>query len=146
MIQRIQSLLLLLGAGSVWGLHQLPFGSVSPVIRKSTLFADGVFNLQDNIALLIVFTLAGLLAFVAIFLFKNRNLQKVLSRVSIIANIVGMILVVVFFMQDGANMGAAEPTEGMGLGLPILSIIFTLFAIRFINKDDNLVKSMDRLR
>jgi len=146
MIQRIQSLLLLLGAGSALGLHQLPFGSVSPVIRQSNLFSDGVFNLQDNIALLVVFTLAGLLAFVAIFLFKNRNLQKVLSRVSIIANIIGIILVIVFFMQDGANMGTAEPKEEMGLGLPILSIIFTLFAIRFINKDDNLVKSMDRLR
>ena len=146
MIQRIQSLLLFLGASAVFGLFKLPFGVASPSIATSNLFADGIFNIHDHMALLGVFTLAGLLAFVAIFLFKNRHLQKVLSRVSIIANIIGAILVVIFFMQDAANMGAAEPSEGMGLGLPILSIIFTLFAIRFINKDENLVQSMDRLR
>jgi len=146
MIQRIQSLLLFLGALAVFGLFKLPFGIASPSIASSNLFADGIFNIHDHVALLSIFSLAGLLAFVAIFLFKNRHLQKVLSRVSIIANIIGAILVVIFFMQDAGNMGSAEPREGMGLGLPILSIIFTLFAIRFINKDDNLVKSMDRLR
>ena len=146
MIQRIQSLLLFLGALAVFGLFKLPFGVASPSIATSNLFADGIFNIHDHVALLGFFTLAGLLAFVAIFLFKNRPLQKVLSRVSIIANIIGAILVVIFFMQDATNMGSAEPSEGMGLGLPILSIIFTLFAIRFINKDENLVQSMDRLR
>ena len=146
MIQRIQSILLLLGAIAVFGLYKLPFGSVSPVIRSSALFSDGIFTIQDHVALIALFSIAGLLAFVAIFLFKNRQLQKVLSRVSIIANVIGIILALVLFMQDAANMGTAEPREEMGLGLPILSIIFTLFALRYINKDDKLVKSMDRLR
>jgi len=146
MIQRIQSLLLFLGAAAVAGLFKLPFGAASPAIASSNLFSDGVFNIHDHVALIGIFSLAGLLAFVAIFLFKNRHLQKVLSRVSIIGNVIGIILVIVFFMQDANNMGAATPSEGMGLGLPILSIIFTLFAIRFINKDDKLVRSMDRLR
>lgn len=146
MIQRIQSLLLFLGSAAVFGLFKLPFAIASPSISSSNLFADGLFNIQDHVALIGVFSIAGLLAFIAIFLFKNRHLQKVLSRVSIIANIIGLILMAVFFMQDATNMGTAEPSEGLGLGLPILSIIFTLFAIRFINKDDNLVRSMDRLR
>ena len=146
MIQRIQSILLFLGAIAVFALYKLPFGSVSPVIRSSTLFSDGIFSIQDHVALIALFSIAGLLAFIAIFLFKNRQLQKVLSRVSIIANVIGIILALVLFMQDAANMGTAEPREEMGLGLPVLSIIFTLFALRYINKDDKLVKSMDRLR
>ena len=146
MIQRVQSLLLLLGAAAVFGLFKLPFGMTSSSIASSGLFSDSVYTIQDHIALLGIFTAAGLLALIAIFLFKNRNLQKVFSRLSVVANIIGIILVFVFFMQDATNMGTAEPTEGMGLGLPILSIIFTLFAIRFINKDDKLVRSMDRLR
>lgn len=146
MIQRIQSLLLFLGAAAVFGLFKLPFGMTAANLRESTLFSDSVFNIQDSMALLGIFTLSGLLAFIAIFLFKNRNLQKILSRVSIVANVIGLILVIVLFLQDTPNMGATEPSEGMGLGLPILSIIFTLFAIRFINKDEKLVRSMDRLR
>jgi len=51
-----------------------------------------------------------------------------------------MVLAVFLFMQDATNMGNQTPSEGFGLGLPILSIIFILFA------DDNLVRSMDRLR
>ena len=146
MIQRIQSLLLLLGAVAVFGLFKLPFGSVTPSIKASPIFSDGIFNIQDHPALLGLFSIAGILALVAIFLFNNRNLQKVLSRVSIIASIIGMVLAAVLFMQDATNMGNQTPSEGFGLGLPILSIIFILFAIRFINKDDNLVRSMDRLR
>ena len=146
MIQRIQSLLLLFGAIAVFGLFKLPFGSVTPSIKASPIFSDGIFNIQDHPALLGLFSIAGILALVAIFLFNNRNLQKVLSRVSIIASIIGMVLAVVLFMQDATNMGNQTPSEGLGLGLPILSIIFILFAIRFINKDDNLVRSMDRLR
>jgi len=146
MIQRIQSLLLLLAAAAVFALFKLPFGSSDGAIAASALFNDGVFTIQDNIALLGLFCAAGAIAFITIFLFNNRPLQLKLSRVAIIANVIGIILAVVLFMQDSNAMGTALPKEELGLGLPVLSIIFTALAIRFINKDENLVKSMDRLR
>ena len=145
MIQRIQSILLLLAAVAVFALFKLPFGS-SDTIAASALFNDGVFTIQDHVGLLGLFCAAGAIAFISIFLFNNRSLQLKLSRVSIIANIIGIILAAVLFMQDSNAMGAAIPKEELGLGLPILSIIFAAFAIRFINKDEKLVKSMDRLR
>ena len=49
-------------------------------------------------------------------------------------------------MQDSNAMGSTTPNEELGLGLPVLSILFAAFAMRFINKDEKLVKSMDRLR
>ncbi len=145
MIQRIQSILLLLAAAAVFALFKLPFGS-SETIAASALFSDGVFTIQDHVGLLGLFCAAGAIAFISIFLFNNRPLQLKLSRVAIIANVIGIILAAVLFMQDSNAMGAAVPEEELGLGLPILSIIFAAFAIRFINKDEKLVKSMDRLR
>jgi len=145
MIQRIQSVLLLLAAAAVFSLFKLPFGS-SDRIASSALFNDGVFSIQDHVGLLGLFCAAGAIAFISIFLFNNRPLQLKLSRVAIIANVIGIILAAVLFMQDSTAMGEAIPKEELGLGLPILSIIFAAFAIRFINKDENLVKSMDRLR
>lgn len=146
MLQRIQSILLLLAATAVFALFKLPFGSTSEGIANSILFNDRFFNIQDHIGLLAVFCGAGALAFIAIFLFKNRSLQMTLSRIAIIANIIGMVLAVILFMQDSQTLGDALPKEEFGLGLPVLSIIFTAFALRFIKKDENLVKSMDRLR
>ncbi len=145
MIQRIQSVLLLLAAAAVFALFKLPFGS-SDTIAASTLFNDGIFSIQDHVGLLGLFCAAGAIAFISIFLFNNRPLQLKLSRVAIIANVIGIILAAVLFMQDSNAMGAAIPKEELGLGLPVLSIIFAALAIRFINKDENLVKSMDRLR
>lgn len=37
-------------------------------------------------------------------------------------------------------------SEGFGIGMPILTIILVILANRFIKKDENIVKSMDRLR
>jgi len=145
MIQRIQSVLLLLAAAAVFALFKLPFGS-SKTIAESALFNDGIFSIQDHVGLLGLFCAAGAIAFITIFLFNNRPLQLKLSRVAIIANVIGIILAAVLFMQDSNAMGAVVPKEELGLGLPILSIIFAALAIRFINKDENLVKSMDRLR
>jgi hypothetical protein len=146
MIQRIQSILLLAAAVFVFALFQLPFGSSDTAIAASPFFNDRVFDIQDHIGLIGLFCAAGALSFIAIFLFNNRSLQITLSRFSIIANVLGIILGIVLFMQDSANMGAQTPNEELGLGLPILSIIFTLLAIRFINKDQELVDSSNRLR
>ena len=109
MIQRIQSILLLLAAAAVFALFKLPFGSSDASIAASALFADRLFNIQDHIALLGFFCLAGALAFIAIFLFKNRSWQLRLSRISIIANILGIIMGIVLFMQDAENMGGEDP-------------------------------------
>ncbi|MEM6321192.1 MAG: DUF4293 domain-containing protein [Bacteroidota bacterium] len=146
MIQRIQSIFLLLAAAAVFALFALPFGTSDNAIADSALFNDQVFNMQDHVGLLALFCGAGAITFAAIFMFNNRPLQLTLSRVAIIANVIGIILGVVLFMRDSPAMGAAVPNEEFGLGMPILSILFAALAMRSINKDDKLVKSMDRLR
>ncbi len=146
MIQRIQTLFLLLAAAAAFGLYAFPFASTAQGVGTSAMFADGMYNLSDNIALQILFTLAGVLAFVSVLLFKNRKTQLLVSRIALVANISGLVLAIVLFVRDLESLGTANPEDGLGVYLPFLFLIFTFLAIRFINKDEKLVKSMDRLR
>jgi hypothetical protein len=146
MIQRIQSLLLLLAAGGSLSLLGLPFASSSEVLSAS-VFADRKYAIFDQPALLALFILGGALALIAIFLFKNRTLQMRLTIFSFIANLIGIILAVVLYMQDPiANAEGVSVQDGIGLYPPIIALILLLVALRFIRKDDKLVRSMDRLR
>lgn len=146
MIQRIQTIYLVLAAACAFGLFGLPFATSAQSSDTSSLFADGIYNINDHIALLALFCAAGALVLISIFLYNNRKQQLLMGRFAIIADVIGIILVLVFLYKDGANTGAAEVQEQLGVGLPILFIIFTLLAQRGISKDEKLVRSADRLR
>ncbi len=145
MIQRIQSIFLLLASACAFSLFAFPFAT-GPT-TQSTFFEDGLYNLQDNIGLLALFCLAGLLTFIGIFLFRNRKTQLLVNRIAITANIIGLVLAVVLFMNDSQNMNqSVNPDDGIGAYLPFAFLVFAFLANHFINKDEKLVQSMDRLR
>ena len=146
MIQRIQTIYLALAAACAFGLFGLPFATSTQSADATSLFADGIYNINDHAALLGLFCAAGALALISIFLFNNRKQQLLMGRFAIIANVIGIILVLVFLYQDGAQAGDAEVNEQLGVGLPALFIVFALLAQRGISKDEKLVRSADRLR
>lgn len=146
MIQRIQTVFLILAAISGFCVLAFPFATTPEQVTTSTLFSDATFNVKDSIALLILFVLAGLLSLAGVFLYKNRELQMKVTRFGIIANIIGLVLAVLLFWQDIVNLGNVEPSDGLGTYLPFILLICGILALRFIRKDENLVRSMDRLR
>lgn len=143
MIQRIQTIFLALAAGASLGLLGLPFAQGKST-SEGSIFSDGLFNLNDNIGLLISFGLAGVVALLTIFLFKNRVLQMRLALLVILILVIGMGLATFLLMPqiDSVNNLNIKP----GAIFPILGIIFALLAHRNIKKDENMVRSMDRLR
>jgi peptidoglycan/LPS O-acetylase OafA/YrhL len=147
MIQRIQSIFLLIASACSFALFGFPFASVDKTVENSALFSnDMVYNLSDNMILLIVYVLAGLLALGAIFLFKNRNQQKTVARVAAVFNLIGIVLAIVFFVKDSVMDSGVTPNDGLGLYTPIVGFILILLAVRAIGKDEELVRGMDRLR
>lgn len=146
MIQRIQSIFLFLAGGASFGVLGLPFATTEKSQASSTLFADSVFNTQDNIALMVFFGIAGLLAIIDIFMYNNRQLQIRLGMFAFIANIIGLILGIFLFFNDMQSINTDNIDDGLGAYLPIVAGILLLFAIRFIRKDEKLVRSADRLR
>lgn len=149
MIQRIQTIFLALAAGANLSVFGLPFAEVNEKIANSTLFTnDLLYNLQDNIVLLVAFALSGILALVAIFLFKNRKQQMMVTRLAAISTIISVVLTVVFFWKDYQTMTAdAAVDDGIGAYTPIVGIILLFLANFYIGKDEKLVRSSyDRLR
>ncbi len=150
MWQRIQTVFLLFAA-VVLGLLFLPvmsFFSVSGAQQAGVgMLADGKLNINDHITFQILAVLGVIASLVAIFMFKNRSLQITLSRLTLVISILIMILSGVFFYLDYQSLQANSLVSGeFGLASPIFGIIFSVLAMRSIKKDDNLVKSSDRLR
>lgn len=143
MIQRIQSIFLLLAAVALLGLFGLPFASTAEPVAASALFADQKYNILDHTALSAIFIAAAVISLLSIFLFNNRKLQMRLSLLSILGALAGLAVAGVLFSQDAAGQTAQL---GLGFGLPVVSIILIYLAYRNIKKDETLVKSMDRLR
>ena len=84
-------------------------------------------------------------AFGAIFLYKNRELQlKVVKFATYIQIIAFGFATGVLFSLGG--FGTFLWREGLGLGLIALVLLFLWIAGVGIKKDEELVKSMDRIR
>lgn len=146
MIQRIQSIFLLLAGSASLGVFGLPFARTAQAIEGSAIFDDAVYNVNDQLALMLLFGLSGALALLAIFLFRNRKLQMKLSLSALILNLGGLAFGLVYLLQEITDAGKEAIQDGLGMYLPVIAIICGLLAYRFIKKDDKLVRSMDRLR
>ena len=136
MLQRIQTLYLLIAAGISVGLIFLfPIWET----QKGTMVYA-----YNELVYFILFLGSGLLSIVSIFMFKNRKLQFVLGRLNIISN---FFLLGFFVYQSLKVSGETMVSEkGIGMFLPIISIVFLALANKAIKKDEDLVKSVDRLR
>ncbi len=136
MLQRIQTVYLLLAVVAAAGLIFVFHLWVTK--DNITVFA------QDNLLFLGLFLGSGLLSLISIFMFKNRKSQFMLGRLNIILN---FILLGLFVYQSLSLSGETNVSEkGIGMLLPIFSIVFLALANKAIKKDEDLVKSVDRLR
>jgi Domain of unknown function (DUF4293) len=145
MIQRIQSIFLLLAGASGFGVLALPFATTAESVQ-GTAFSDNAFSTADNIGLLVLFALSGALAVADIFLFNNRKLQIKIGQIALLVNVLGIVLAGVLYWQAQAGLGSSQPNVAAGFGLPIAFFAFVALAIRSIKKDEALVRSADRLR
>ena len=141
MIQRIQSVWLFLAGIAGLLTYKLPLwegklqdGSVKKFLGPESLL---LFSL-------IVAT--SVMAFVTIFLFRNRPLQKSLCMIGILLSIA--IIALEFFLVENMKkeMNLSQSYWQIGALLPILMMILFIMAYSGVRKDEKLVKSLDRLR
>jgi glucan phosphoethanolaminetransferase (alkaline phosphatase superfamily) len=155
MIQRIQSVYLsiialislLLIKGSIIVFSEKT-GSIiiltfNGIFRKNS--GQGSELIEKLLPLSILLILIVIVSLITIFVFKNRKIQMrlamflmIISTLLIIAFIHGSIIIISKF---GASI-----TPGIKMILPPVILILSVLAYRGIKKDDQLVKSYDRLR
>ncbi len=157
MLQRKQTLFLLLAA--VCGLLTFAFpvdtftrGDQTFIFRTyGILTADGV-PLTDatmKFPLAILFGLFTALTVAAVFLYKNRPRQLRIVRMTAVFLVAMQALVIITdnsiraYLQQSGLVGRSH---GASFFLPVAMIVLLMLAAHRIKKDEELVRSMDRLR
>jgi hypothetical protein len=155
MIQRIQSVYLLLTAllsgfflnGSYLNLSEKSGAvikvTLSEIIRQTGSQAPE--SLSNPILLTLFIALIPLLALITIFLFKKRTIQLWLAG-ALILLIAGFIIVSGIYTNNVHLKYSADLIIGFKMIVPVFQLVFAVLAFRGIKKDEELVKSYDRLR
>ena len=144
MIQRIQSLYLL-SAFLISGV--LSFFVLLWVNYKGLQYYLMDLINEDSwefISVPIGFIISSVLSLLAIIKFNDRKLQVKLNRLNLVTNLYLLgVFVYLLLSLSGENFISVK---GIGLFLPVIVIILLVLANKAIQKDEELVKSVDRLR
>jgi hypothetical protein len=137
MIQRIQTIYLLLTFVTT-GI--LPF-----FIPLWILSNNKDFYFMQSQTYVILVGLSTTLSLFSIISYKKRQNQFVIGRLNIILNLILLGLFVYHSLNlSGETLVVSE--KGIGMFLPIVAIVLLALANKAIKKDEDLVKSVDRLR
>lgn len=136
MIQRIQSVYLLLVF--------VVSGILSLFVPLWKIAEGKDFYAANNQWYVLLFGLSAALSIFSLLSYKKRQTQFVYNRINILLN---FILIGLFVCQTLSLSGETTVSEkGIGMFLPLVSIILLALANKAIKKDEDLVKSADRIR
>ena len=136
MIQRIQSVWLLVASA-------MAFLTLKVSFYSGTFLTDNQYhqlNGTDNILLMTTTIAVGIVALLAIFLYKTRSIQ---FRLCIIGILLDLLLL---FLYLKAKQNFTQGEYAITAALHLVIQLSLAFAARGIRKDDKLIKDSDRLR
>lgn len=150
MIQRIQTLYLVIAIGLMIAFFFVPFGyNVDTVLSDSAFIEQPLTGLNQGLSLIIPASLSLLTMVIAIFSFRNLSAQKMLIGLS--ALLIGACIgIVIYYLAAGysdsdPNISIRTVWGGGGL-LLIAAELALLGAYRGVNADQKLLRSYDRMR
>ncbi|HKR04913.1 MAG TPA: DUF4293 domain-containing protein [Bacteroidia bacterium] len=164
MIQRIQSIYLLAVVLLSVLLFFLPISTkIIPAdpakeILKDITYKTDLYGVEkyengtlvsasSNFLLMILNVATGFLSAFIIFLYRKRLLQMKLTRLCIL--FITAFIVVDFYFSDALGKEYGDGYQTMYLSgsyFPIIQVILLVMAMRAIKKDEELVRSADRIR
>ena len=162
MIQRIQSLLLLLSAIAMGLMLFFPLWQKVSIDHPEEAILDAFHLsydvlspatgskqsiLKNTFYIALLGSLSAVISLYSIFQYKNRLRQIQLGSLNSL--LIGMTLgLLMYFVLKAETL--LEPTRQgnylLGFYLPLASLLCNFTANRFIRKDEKLIKSMDRIR
>jgi len=153
MIQRIQSLFLLFVIVCLGCMVLTPIAAFSDAVTWMTAGIVGLDTGQSASGVLpfpIQGLIIGLMALTAFILFsyKNRKRQLALGKLNFLL-VLGLIVVIYLSIDRiAADLGSGIENVAYGWGtyLPIIALAFQLLANRGVKRDEDLIKSVERLR
>ncbi|MCA6449810.1 MAG: DUF4293 domain-containing protein [Chitinophagaceae bacterium] len=140
MLQRIQTIWLLLVSGLAFASLKLSFFSGNILVDNVKQFQS--FTAMSHLLIMILTVGVGIASLITIFLFGNRQLQ---IKISFGVLAVALLNILLYYLQTKnfvPNEWSFDLTSLVTIAIPFLLFL----AIRGIYKDEQLVKSVDRLR
>jgi presenilin-like A22 family membrane protease len=154
MLQRIQTIYLLISTILISVSIFIPifeFNSMKYVFHTYGIIETGIdantvhSQVNNTIIIAILLTISALFTLISIFLYKKRIMQMRFTVISIILLLSFYFLVAIyrFFIFD---IEITSTTFSIGLIIPLIASILNYIANRKIKKDEDLVRSVDRIR
>ena len=131
MIQRVQTIFLLTNLFFLMTLY---------LFFELKSFALDIFNFEILININLYLIFCSLITLISIFLFKNRTAQLFINKIQIFFHFISFLL---FLLELIASQHLNSIYK---LLIPIFPLILLLLANNFIKKDEDLIKSIDRIR
>ena len=131
MIQRIQSIYLLVAAISM-----------SLISFKVTVYTlnETLFMAQDDTKMFVLTIIGAIFSLLGLFMFKNRKFQMKLIRLTVLIQMIIGVRIFMLFNKFEVVLNNSF------LFLMVFTLIALIMAYRGVKKDDDLVRSVDRIR
>jgi len=131
MIQRIQSIYLLVAAISM-----------SLISFKVTVYTlnETLFMAQDDTKMFILTIVGAIFSLLGLLMFKNRKFQMKLIRLTVLIQMIIGVRIFMLFNKFEVVLNNSF------LFLMAFTLIALIMAYRGVKKDDDLVRSVDRIR
>lgn len=157
MIQRIQTVYLVLVAVLMTLTAALPVAEYFDAVKNISYQLDmrGFVQLNPDGSFLsavstnpttFVFGIILVVTLMTIFKYKNRKQQFRLCTINFILILIYIILLAVVIFMGKHKLAGTEISLKIPAIFSLVALIFNYLAMRGIAKDENMVKSMDRLR
>ena len=131
MIQRIQSIYLFVAAISM-----ILISFKVPVYNLN----ETLFMAQDDTKMFVLTIVGAIFALLALFMFKSRKFQMKLIRLTVLIQMIIGIRIFMLFNKFEVVLNNSY------LFLTAFTLIALIMAYRGVKKDDDLVRSVDRIR
>lgn len=158
MIQRIQTIYLFLAIVALILMNFFPLATFLSDFLYLKFYFTGVKNMAPGGEVPLTFTMVSpliiavvaiaFLTVMAIAAYRNRVRQIQVTNIAMMLNILFVLAVFFVYVPLIKRRVSIEPdfASGIGMYLPIVSLLFLILANRAIKRDENLVRSADRLR
>jgi hypothetical protein len=138
MIQRQQSLWLLLSIMSGFLSYGLPFYSGTRIAMEKEIAAN--LNAGTTFPLMALTGIAIILGVIALFMYKNRKSQL---KLCIFGAVISAFLIILYFLEKKQFKSGSVSISAI---FAFAMVIGFIMAARGVWKDEKLVKSLDKLR
>jgi hypothetical protein len=131
MIQRVQTLFLLAAVGLLTGMFFSPLAT----------YIDETIFYRSSWILLFFLILCGAVGFITVFLYHHRMAQIRLCLFNSIV-LLGLQGIIIYYMVTAAPGAVFSLT----VAFPLIAAILLVLALRYIARDEAMVKSLHHLR